>query len=153
MKRQLMMVVFAVLPVLSSAFAAAPALRPQGKPGAGYMALFNPSSMATVDGTVVRLHQVPSPRVWLTSVHALLRTKHGEVSVNLGPSWFLDNQELHLAVDDRISVTGSRVKVNGVESLIAVEVRRNEEVLQLRATDGTPVWVAWRVRTQPGASR
>jgi hypothetical protein len=153
MKRPLMIGLLVAVSVLSSAFAASPTLKPRGKPGAGYMVLFDPSSMATVEGTVVRVHQVPSPKVWLTSVHALVRTKHGDVSVNLGPSWFLDNQELHLTVDDRISVTGSRVKANGVESLIAVTVTRNEEVLQLRATDGTPVWVAWRVRTQAGASR
>ena len=78
----------------------------------------------------------------------------GDLSVELGPSWFIDNQDLHLAVDDRISVTGSRVKTNGVESLIAIEVRRGNEALSLRSTDGTPVWVAWRWRTpSAGASR
>lgn len=44
----------------------------------------------------------------------------------------------------------SRVKPNGVDALGAVEVRRGNELLQLRAADGTPVWVAWR--TAEGAS-
>ena len=152
MNRELMMGLMVVVLPFSSAFAASPALKPHA-PGAGYMVLFDASNMATIEGTIVRIHQVPSPKVWLTSVHALVRTKHGDLSVNLGPSWFLDNQELHLAVDDRISVTGSRVKANGVESLVAVEVRRNDEALQLRATDGTPVWVAWRLRSQAAASK
>ncbi|MDP2273238.1 MAG: hypothetical protein Q8N23_13155 [Archangium sp.] len=142
-----------VLP-LSVAFAAAPALKPPGKPGAEYLVLFNPAHVASVEGTIVRIYQVPSAKVWLTSVHAMVRTKQGDVSVNLGPSWFLDNQELHLAMDDRVAVTGSRVKHNGVESLIAIEVRRGDASLKLRAPDGMPVWVAWRTQASaPAATR
>ncbi len=131
-----------------------PAGLTQGKPGAAYMLLFDASCIDVIEGTIIRLHQVPQPKVWLTSVRAQVRTRQGDLSVELGPSWFVDNQDLHLAVDDRISVTGSRVKANGVESLIALEVRRGNEVLALRSTDGTPVWVAWRWRNPAaGASR
>ena len=140
--------------VLSVALAESPGALPQGKPGAAYMVLFDPSRIDVIEGTIIRLHQVPQPKVWLTSVRALVRTRQGEVSVELGPAWFIDNQELHLAVDDRISITGSRVKAHGVESLVALEVRRGHEALRLRSNDGTPVWVAWTWRTPPaGASR
>lgn len=142
-----------VVLVISVALARSPALRPPGKPGSAYLLLFDPASIGTVEGTIVRIHQVPAPKVWLTSVHALLRTRNGTMSVDLGPAWFIDNQELHLAVDDLISVTGSLVKTKGVDSMIAVEVRRGEEFLRLRGTDGMPVWVAWRWRTPEGASR
>lgn len=140
--------------LLSAAFAGSPALKPQGKPGAGYLVLFDASKMATIEGTITRIYVVPSAKVWLTSVHLLVRTSQGELKVELAPSWFLDNQELHLAVDDRVTITGSQVKTNGVESLIATEVKRNKEVLQLRANDGMPVWVAWRQgEAEEGASR
>ena len=154
MTRELMRGLLVVVLPLSVAFAAPPALKPQGKPGADYLVLFNPAHVATVEGTIVRIYQVPSAKVRLTSVHALVRTKQGDVNVNLGPSWFLDNQELRLTMDDRIAVTGSRVKHNGVESIIAMEVRRGDEALKLRAPDGMPVWVAWRAGpSAPAATR
>ncbi len=155
MTRELMRGLLIVVVPLSVVFAATPALKqPQGKPGAEYLVLFNAAHVASVEGTIVRIYQVPSSKVWLTSVHALVRTKQGDVSINLGPSWFLDNQELHLAMDDRVAVTGSRVKNNGVESLIAIEVRRGDETLKLRAPDGMPVWVAWRAGSSaPAATR
>jgi hypothetical protein len=135
-----------------AAVASGPALKVQGKPGSSYLVLFDPSRMATVEGTIQRIFVVPSAKVWLTSVHVMLRTKQGELKVDLGPSWFLDNQELHLAVDDRVSITGSQIKNNGVEALVAVEVRRNHELLRLRGTDGMPVWVAWRWTAPPAAA-
>lgn len=154
MRHQWTIALLVVVLLLSGAFAASPTLKVQGKPGASYMVLFDPSRMATVEGTIERIYVVPSAKVWLTSVNVLLRTSQGEVKVEMGPSWFLDNQELHLKVDDRVTITGSQIKNNGVESLIATEVRRNHEVLQLRATDGMPVWVGWRWNQAPqGASR
>jgi hypothetical protein len=140
--------------LLSAAFAASPPVKVQARPGSTYMVLFDPSKMATVEGTIERIYVVPSAKVWLTAVNVTLRTGQGELKVEMGPSWFLDNQELHLKVDDRVTITGSQIKNNGVESLIATEVRRNNEVLMLRATDGMPVWVGWRWTQQPaGASR
>ncbi len=112
--------------------------------GAAYMLNFDPRKLATLEGTVARLHQVPSTRVLLTTQNALLKTSEGDVNVELGPAWFLDNQELHLAVEDKIVVSGSRVKLSGVDTLIVTEVRRGSDVLRVRRDDGTPVWVAWK---------
>jgi hypothetical protein len=116
------------------------------RPGAAYMLSFDPATLQTVEGTVVRIHQVPHPNVWLTGVQLGLRTHDGEISVHLGPSWFIDNQELHLEVEDHVSVTGSHVRPNGVETIVATDVRRGDELLHLRAPDGMPVWVAWHWR-------
>lgn len=120
---------------------------PAQGPGAAYLLSFDPATVETVEGKILRIHQVPQARVWLTGVQAQLQLKQGELSVQLGPAWFIDNQELHLEVNDRITVTGSRVRPGGVDSLIAMDVRRGDAVLHLRAPDGMPVWVAWRWRT------
>ena len=120
--------------------------------GSAYLLNFDPAKMGTLEGVVVRVHQVPNTKVWLTSMNALVRTSTGDVNVELGPAWFIDNQELHLAVDDKITVSGSRVKPSGVDTMIATEVRRGNDVLHLRREDGTPIWVAW-VGTAPTAGR
>ena len=120
--------------------------------GAVYLLNFDARKLTSIEGTVVRVHQVPSTKVLLTTLNALVRTSEGEVNVELGPAWFLDNQELHLAVQDKITVSGSRVKPNGVDTMIATEVRRGNDVLRLRREDGTPAWVAW-VGSSPSAGR
>lgn len=149
----LLISVLVTLPVVfAQGFSKSPLGHGSSRPGAAYMLSFDPATLETVEGTVTRINQVPHPNVWLTGVHLSLRTREGEVSVHLGPSWFIDNQELHLALEDRISVTGSHVRPNGVETIVAVEVRRGEEVLHLRSSDGMPVWVAWRWRTAEVAS-
>ena len=106
--------------------------------GSSYLLNFDASKLGTLEGVVVRIHQVPNTKVWLTSMNALVRTSTGDVNVELGPAWFIDNQELHLAVDDKITVSGSRVKPSGVDMMIATEVRRANDVLHLRREDGTP---------------
>lgn len=116
--------------------------------GAAYLLNFDARKLATIEGTVVRLHQVPSTKVLLTTLNALVRTSDGDVNVELGPAWFIDNQELHLAVEDKITVSGSRVKLSGVDTLIVTEVRRGKDVMRVRRDDGTPVWVAWSGVTQ-----
>ena len=121
--------------------------------GAAYLINFDASKMGTLEGVVVRVHQVPNTKVWLTSMNALVRTTTGDVNVELGPAWFIDNQELHLGVDDKITVSGSRVKPSGVDTMIATEVRRGSDVLRLRRDDGTPVWVAWVGATPASAVR
>lgn len=155
MRPRLFFVLVSILVTVPAVLAEGPGKsRGTSRPGAAYMLSFDPATLETVEGTVVRIHQVPSPNVWLTGVQLNLKTKQGaEVSVHLGPAWFIDNQELHLEVEDWISVTGSHVRPNGVETLVATEVRRGDEVLHLRGNDGMPVWVAWRWRTAEAASR
>jgi hypothetical protein len=47
---------------------------------------------------------------------------------------------------DRVEITGSRVTVEGKPTIIAAEVRKGDEVLQLRDAAGVPVWAGWRKR-------
>ena len=152
MRPRIFVLLIAVLLTLQVVFAQSSGKRPGVRPGAAYMLSFDAATLQTVEGTVLRIRQVPHPNVWLTGVQLGLRTRHdGELIVHLGPSWFIDNQELHLEMDDLISVTGSHVRPNGVDTIVATEVRRGDEVLHLRATDGMPVWVAWRWRTAESA--
>jgi hypothetical protein len=153
MSRRLTKGLLVAVLLASAVSAQSPRLKVTVKPGSSYLVLFDPSRMATVEGTIERIFVVPSAKVWLTSVHVMLRTTQGALNVELGPSWFLDNQEIHLVVDDRVTITGSQIKNNGIDALIAIEVSRNNELLHLRQSDGMPAWVAWRWRPAEGASR
>ncbi len=111
-------------------------------PGAQYMRLFDPKTVTTVKGEVVRLEKIPMMRH--TGRVAAVKTSEGEISVHLGPDWFIDHQDLQLAAGDQVEVRGSKVTYQGKPALIAIEVKRGEDTLRLRDESGIPVWAAWR---------
>ena len=42
-------------------------------------------------------------------VHLLLETDKEEISIHLGPAWFIDKQAMKIAAEDTIEVHGSRI--------------------------------------------
>lgn len=117
------------------------------RPGARYMHMFDPKTITTVDGEVMKINSAQHMRN--IGVHATIKTSEGEIDVHLGPSWFIDNQDVQLKTKDKITVTGSKVSIDGQPAIIGIEIRRGEDVLKLRDSDGTPLWVAWRKRAAP----
>jgi hypothetical protein len=83
-------------------------------------------------------------------MHATVRTQAGPLSVHLGPTWFIDNLDTRLGVGDRVTVTGSKVTLNGAPVLIAARVQLGDDVLELRDETGRPHWAAWRHRAATG---
>jgi hypothetical protein len=121
--------------------------------GADYVPLYDPASIEVVHGTIVEMG-FHTPRYmpglgW----HLTLRTADDTRTVHLGPDWFLRRQDFPLAAGDEITVTGSRVEFEGKPILIAGEVRRGEEVLELRDARGVPRWTASRQARGVGAMR
>jgi hypothetical protein len=45
-----------------------------------------------------------------------------------------------------VEVTGSRVTFRNKSAIIAAEVKKGDEVLRLRDSNGIPVWAGWRRR-------
>jgi hypothetical protein len=142
-----------VLSILVPCLAAAqpgPAPTRRGGPHDGraemYMRYFDSKTVTTVEGEVVKLERIPHPSMQVTGVHATVKTAGGVLDVHLGPSWFIDNQDFQLAAGQKVTVTGSKVTIDGKASLIATEVKTDDQVLKLREADGTPVWMAWRQR-------
>lgn len=113
--------------------------------GSKYDQLFNPKKRATFSGKVTSIAYIKPIKGMTPGVHALLETADGEtVSVHLGPSWYIENQDVIIAPKDQIEVTGCKVKLNGDDAVIAAEVKRGDEVLVLRDDKGKPVWSGWR---------
>ncbi|MBI5497483.1 MAG: DNA-binding protein [Deltaproteobacteria bacterium] len=118
-----------------------------GGPRAGgrYMHLFDPKTVGEFKGEIVKVEKV-SMMDGMTGMHAVFRTAGGEFSLHLGPDWFIENQETKLAPGDHIEVTGSKANTRMGPAIIALEVRRGDDVMKLRDAAGTPYWVAWRRR-------
>lgn len=72
-------------------------------------------------------------------VHRMVKTDKETVSVHLGPSWYIENQDVGIAGTDKIAVKGSRITLEGKPAIIAAEVKKGDEVLMLRDASGIPV--------------
>jgi hypothetical protein len=102
---------------------------------------YNPQTVETLSGAVVRVDQVPSGGRMAAGVHFTLKTAKETVPVHLGPSWYLDKQGVTIAAGDQVEVTGSRITYQGQPAIVAGEVKKGGQVLKLRNAAGVPAWV------------
>lgn len=102
---------------------------------------FNPTTVETLSGKIVRVDQVASQgRRSGKGVHLSLQTSEETVDVHLGPSWYLNEQQFNLKSGDQVEVTGSRVKETSQPTIIAAKVKSGSTVLNLRDENGLPAW-------------
>jgi hypothetical protein len=99
--------------------------------------MYDAKSVETVKGEVVSVDEMNG---MCSGVHLTLKTETELVSVHLGPSWFLNNQDLKVAKEDKVEIKGSRVQFDGKSAIIAIEVLKGDQVLKLRDENGIPVW-------------
>ena len=78
------------------------------------------------------------------AIDAVDAAKDKEMTVRLGPAWFIDNQEDLLKKDDVIKILASWVKMEDHEMFVAGKITKGDDVLVLRDTEGIPVWRGWR---------
>jgi hypothetical protein len=113
-------------------------------PGSQFGRLYDPKTVETITGEVVKVDRITPVRGMSAGVHLLVKTDKEEISVVLGPRWYLENQDVKIEAKDRLEIKGSRVTVQGQPTLIAAEVKKGDETLRLRDESGVPVWSGWR---------
>jgi hypothetical protein len=64
----------------------------------------------------------------------------GVLAASLGPTSFLEEKKLNLSKGDSVAVTGSRVKTEAGERILARRIEAHGRILELRSKDGTPKW-------------
>jgi hypothetical protein len=115
-------------------------------PGSQYNKMYDPKAVETISGEVTKVDRITPAKGMSGGVHMLVKTDKETVSVHLGPSWYIENQDVKIEPKDKVEVKGSRVTFGGKPALIASEVRKGNEVLTLRDEAGFPAWMAWRRR-------
>jgi DNA helicase TIP49 (TBP-interacting protein) len=106
--------------------------------------MYNPATVETVSGEVVSVETMMPMKGMGSEIHLTLKTEKETIPVHLGPSWFLDRLDSKIEKGDRIRVKGSRVTMAGKTTIIAAEVKKGDNLLLLRDTNGVPVWSGWR---------
>jgi len=100
---------------------------------------YDPKTEVTVQGTVEDVMTMPGTQP-LSGVHLSLETKEGMIHVHVGTPEYLAKQGVSFAKGDQVTVTGSRIKGEGFEAILARTVTRDQVVVTLRDEDGTPRW-------------
>jgi hypothetical protein len=112
--------------------------------GAPYGRMYDVKAVETVSGQVVKVERATPMRGMSAGVHAVLKTDAGEMSVHLGPAWYIERQDVKLEPGDAVQVKGARTTFQGKPAIIAAEVKKGDETLRLRDEAGVPAWSGWR---------
>lgn len=113
-------------------------------PGSQYNRMWDPKSVETISGEVTSVDRITPNKGMAGGVHMNVKTDKETISVHLGPSWYLENQDVKIAAKDKVEVKGSKISFGGKPAIIAAEVKKGNEVLKLRDDAGFPSWSAWR---------
>jgi hypothetical protein len=117
-----------------------------------YSTLFNPGTVKTVSGEVVRVEQTSAGNGADYCVHALLKTLQGQVTAILAPKGYMDERRLAIAPKDQVTVTGSSISIIGKPFILVMEVS-GDRTMKLREASGRPAWAVgedWHVRSTSG---
>jgi len=115
-------------------------------PGSQYNRMYDPKSLETISGEVTKVDRITPSQGMSGGIHMLVKTDKETVSVHLGPSWYLENQDVKIEPKDKVEVKGAKTTFAGKPAIIAAEVKKGDEVLKLRDDSGFPVWSGWRRR-------
>ena len=115
-------------------------------PGTAYARLYNPNTAETISGEVVSVDRITPTKGMYYGVHLIVKTDKETISVHLGPGWYIENQDVKIVPKDKIEVKGSRITYEGKPAIIAATVTKGDEMMELRDTNGFPVWSGWRRR-------
>ncbi|MFI5330399.1 MAG: DNA-binding protein [Desulfobaccales bacterium] len=106
-------------------------------PGGGRGMMYNLQTVTTIQGTVESLGP-KGPRMQHES--RIIKTDQGSIMVHLGPTSYINQQQIQLNPGDCVEVTGSKVEMRGRTMLLAKEVKVGGKTLRLRDDQGLPLW-------------
>ena len=101
---------------------------------------YDPKTVETIGGKVLSIEKTTPARRQGYWVDLTLQTGNETITVQLGPAWFIDKQMPRIEADDMITVTGSRVTMNGRSAIVAADITKGNGLLKLRDGNGIPVW-------------
>lgn len=101
---------------------------------------YNAAAEVTLKGKVLEVTVKPD---WMgdKAVNLILDTPDKKkVHVDVAPNDFITLMGLVLSTGDELEITGSWVKLDGEDVLLARQIRKQNVVISVRAPGGKPVW-------------
>ena len=102
---------------------------------------YNPSTVQTFNGRVSKVITGRAPGTSMEELGLIVHADNGRrVQVDLGPRAFVEHQNMFFHQGDRVTVTGSLVRVGDRDVFVALRIHTPYRTLNLRTPDGTPIW-------------
>ena len=100
---------------------------------------YDPATETKLKGTVEELKLVP-PSGGKPIAYLVIKSGADTLQVFLCPKTFLDQMGATFKPQDKVEITGSKVKQDGEDVILAREVDKGDDMLTLRFKDGKPAW-------------
>jgi DNA/RNA endonuclease YhcR with UshA esterase domain len=102
---------------------------------------YDPAAEATFIGTVEQIRDRQCPVSGGMGSHLILSLSPGQtIEVHLATAKFVKTYEFVFNKGDVVTVVGTKVQFEGVETIFAREVTRGDSTFVFRDKDGTPIW-------------
>lgn len=107
-----------------------------------YNRKYNPKTFTEIKGEITKIEQFVHVRGMAPGIQIMVKTGTDTVSVHLGPKWFMDKQngQFKLVTGDKVEVKGSKVTIRRKPIIMAREITKGGNTLQLRDEKGFPEW-------------
>jgi hypothetical protein len=101
---------------------------------------YDAKTVETISGYVLSIENTTPAKRRGYWVDLMLQTGNETIAVQLGPAWYIDKQTPRIEANDTITVTGSRLTLDGRSAIVAADITKGNELLKLRDDNGIPVW-------------
>jgi hypothetical protein len=133
-------IIILILAFIALALTITPAVGGQGS-APGVVPKYDPTKEATFKGTVEEVRDRQCPVSGGMGSHLILRLSADKtIEVHLASTKFVKTYELVFNKGDEVTVVGTKVQFEGVETIFAREITRGSETFVFRDKDGTPIW-------------
>jgi len=102
---------------------------------------YDPAAEATFKGTVEEVRDRQCPVSGGMGSHLVLKLSANKtIEVHLATTKFVKAYDLVFNKGDAVTVVGTKVQFEGVETIFAREITRGSETFVFRDKDGAPIW-------------
>lgn len=100
---------------------------------------YDPATETKMKGVVEEL-KLPPKGQEKEVAHLMMKNGDDMIDIYLCPKSFIDDMGVTFSKGDAIAFTGSKVKQDGADLILAREVVKGQDTLVLRDDKGNPVW-------------
>ena len=100
---------------------------------------YDTATEVTAKGVVESVDSQTGRMGW-NGTHLVVKFEGETLTVHVGPSAYVEQKGFSFAQGDRIEVTGSKIKFEGNDIIVAREIRKEDKVVTLRNKQGIPAW-------------
>jgi sporulation protein YlmC with PRC-barrel domain len=117
---------------------------------------FNPGTVKTITGTVESVGSFKpesAPAGVSPGLRLRVKTSDGKtVTVYAGPSSYAEQNNFFVMPGDQISITGSQTTIRSRSVVLASELKKGSQTLELRDKTGKPLWTMGQPSSAPSGT-